>query len=750
MSNPLSLAVRLIIAVSAVLAGGAALVLGYSWFFHETTVEVHAAASPELVAALENDGHVWVQVYDAPVGGRLVAQIVTESASIDDGVLRVDAIARTRRLPQSGFVQVCVDGASDGHEVCGDANMTARQKVGDTVSCSRAQFRADRYWFSSSTPAFVDVSCDVVGPPLALAYADDTSVTIDGDRLALLEGRVTDLTAAINEHLITDHAPVDAAAEVRIENGTLFVEGEAHEEQQRLVLDLDKLTITKGNTVDLGSLAGTDDQLISAELFGAELQLTLEDGGAATVDLSTLTSDTDDQVLAIDEDVLLLSNGDDADSTVDLTPYLDNTDTLAALSCAALEYAVFDGAGWVCVDVTAFETLTTVGYDIATQTINYVNEAGATSAIPITTLETTTFVNDTLAVGHLIGTYQNEDGSNVDLLETVTSLVDNGDGTFTYTAEDGSASTLNASALETLTTFTNTVMGNPIGTYTDEDGVSFDVNETVTALFDNGDQTFSFANEAGNITTLDVADLETLTLLTGTLASGNAIGTYTDEDGVSFTLNESITSLATSGASTFTFTHEDGGTTTLDVADLEALTTVTNIVAGNRIATYTDEDGVSFDVNETITTLVDNGDGTFTFTDEAGTPSIISAASLETLTTVTNVVAGNRIATYTDEDGVSFDVNETVTSLVDNGDGTFTFTDEAGNQSVISAASLETLTTVTNIVAGNRIATYTDEDGVSFDVNETITTLVDNGDERLRLLTRLATRASFRLRRWRR
>ena len=184
---------------------------------------------------------------------------------------------------------------------------------------------------------------------------------------------------------------------------------------------------------------------------------------------------------------------------------------------------------------------------------------------------------------------------------------------------------------------------------------------------------------------ISAASLETLTSVTNVVA-GNRIATYIDEDGVATDLNETITTLVDNGDQTFSFTAEDGTVTTLDVTDLETLTSVTNVVAGNRIATYIDEDGVATDVNETITTLVDNGDQTLLFTAEDGTATTLNVADLETLTTVTNVVVGNRIATYIDEDGVSFNVNETITALVDNGDGTFTFTAEDGSMTTLNAA----------------------------------------------------------------
>ena len=111
---------------------------------------------------------------------------------------------------------------------------------------------------------------------------------------------------------------------------------------------------------------------------------------------------------------------------------------------------------------------------------------------------------------------------------------------------------------------------------------------------------------------ISVANLETLTSVTNVLTAGHLIGTYTDEDGNTVDLLETVTTLTESG-STFTFTHEDGGTSTIDIADLETLTSVTNVLtAGHLIGTYADEDGNTVDLLETITTLTQNADGSFT------------------------------------------------------------------------------------------------------------------------------------------
>jgi len=746
----------------AFLAGVIAVgILAYSYWFHETEFDVYAHSSDAVVAAISDDANVTVEIYDAPIGGTRLATIPTAADDIEvgDDHVRLSVTHLSRTLPSHGYMQICVDGESDGHRVCGDASAGALpdQASGelaghsDTVSCSRSVFNGQRFWFSSTHASFADISCAETSAPLTLAFVEDTRLTIDGNRVPLEGAGTTDLSALIN-------AALDARAEaqVEIEGGTVFVEGPQHEDEQQLILIADRLFISNGNSIDVSPLLdNTDDQVIDASLAGTTLTVSLEDGGSVEVELSSLVSDTDDQILSLAGDELILRNGDRDDSLVDLTRYLDNTDLLASLSCSSQSFLEWDGSAWVCANVNAYETLTTLGFDVDNQTINYVDESGTTTTVSLTALETTTLVNDTLTTGHIIGTYTNEAGDSVDLIETVTSLIDNGDQTFTYTAEDGSTTTLDTRDLETLTTLTNTIAGNRIGTYVDEDGNSFEIAETVTTLVDNGDGTLTFAAEDGSATTLDVASLETLTTVNNVLANGNRIATYVDEDGTGFDIFETVTSLVDNGDGTFSFVHEDGSATTLDVADLETLTTVTNTVLGSRIATYVDEDGNSFDVNESVTELADNGDGTFSlthedgsvttldvgdletsdngdgtfsFVHEDGSTTTLDARDLETLTSVTNTVTGNRIATYTDEDGNTIDVNETITSLADNGDGTFSFVHEDGSATTLDVGDLETLTTVTNVVAGNRIATYVDEDGNAVDVNETITELVDNGD----------------------
>ena len=295
-------------------------------------------------------------------------------------------------------------------------------------------------------------------------------------------------------------------------------------------------------------------------------------------------------------------------------------------------------------------------------------------------------------------------------IEALTIIQANLDGSFSYFDENGNETVISVSNLETLTSLNALVSGNLIGEYTNENNTVYQFFESITDIVENNDGTFTFYDETGAPHSIDIANLETVTTLTNFLATGSQIGTYTNEDGVVMDFNESITTLTDNGDGTFTFTHEGGGTSTLDAASLETLTTLTNfLTSGNQIGTYTNEDGVIVDFNESITSLVDNGDGTLTFTQEGGGTQTIdigaNIANLETLTAITNTIAGNRIATYTDEDGNTWDINETITTIVDNGDGSFDFTNENGD----TVTFTETLTYIQDENDGTY--DYYDEDG---------------------------------------
>ena len=241
-------------------------------------------------------------------------------------------------------------------------------------------------------------------------------------------------------------------------------------------------------------------------------------------------------------------------------------------------------------------------------------------------------------------------------LETVTSLIDGNNGTIRYTDEAGALTLINKAAL----------VDNGDGTFTFNNGsstpVTLDVSafETVTTLIENTNNTFTYTNEAGIPTVVDVSNLETLTAIA--LNPDNTNIDYTDEDG-----------------------------------------SVTQISLANLVSNL-----------ETVTSLVDNNDGTFSFINEDGSTTTLNANNLETLTAIA-LNPDNTNIDYTDENGNVTQLNltnlitnlETLSTLSNNGDGTFTYTDENGNQTDIDFPNLETITTL--VLNGDGSLTYTNE-----------------------------------------
>lgn len=141
------------------------------------------------------------------------------------------------------------------------------------------------------------------------------------------------------------------------------------------------------------------------------------------------------------------------------------------------------------------------------------------------------------------------------------------------------------------------------------------------------------------------------------------------------------------------------GTHTFDPGDGNVITFPTKYLANATYSEITENltltlsDGTTYIVNipagvsggsETITTLVDNLDGSFTYTSEDATVTVWS----ETVTTLVDNLDGT--LTYTSEDGtvVTIDFGETVTTLVNNLDGTITYTDEAGTPTVLDICAI--------------------------------------------------------------
>ncbi|MGS2763292.1 hypothetical protein ACVBDU_13575, partial [Sinomicrobium sp. M5D2P9] len=224
--------------------------------------------------------------------------------------------------------------------------------------------------------------------------------------------------------------------------------------------------------------------------------------------------------------------------------------------------------------------------------------------------------------------------------------------------------------------------------------------------------------------------------------------TYIDENGNSQEINfeeivksnETVTTLVNTGNGIYIYTSEDGTETTINVqADVinqfEEIIKNENIV--NKITelikniggnvhydgdsfTYVDDNGdtqtINFEeivkANETVTTLVNNNNGTYTYTSEDGTETVINVPAdvinqfeeiirnenvVNEITELIQNVGGNVYYdgdsfTYIDESGNTQTINieeivksnETVTTLVNNNNGTYTYTSEDGTETVIN------------------------------------------------------------------
>ncbi|MDC7999676.1 hypothetical protein POV26_01360, partial [Aequorivita todarodis] len=218
-------------------------------------------------------------------------------------------------------------------------------------------------------------------------------------------------------------------------------------------------------------------------------------------------------------------------------------------------------------------------------------------------------------------------------------------GTITYIDENGDPTVLDIAAIiaqhETLTSATfDPTTG--ILTYNDEDGVATDLDlgamipnfETVTTLVDNGDGTYTYTSEDGTVTTVDVpADIvnqfEDIVNSGPVTVNGNTYNSIEEYLEYMVTANETVTTLVDNGDGTYTYTSEDGTVTTVDVpADIvnqfeDIVNSGPVTVNGNTYNSIEEYLEYMVTANETVTTLVDNGDGMYTYTSEDGTVTTV-------------------------------------------------------------------------------------------------------------------------------
>jgi len=203
----------------------------------------------------------------------------------------------------------------------------------------------------------------------------------------------------------------------------------------------------------------------------------------------------------------------------------------------------------------------------------------------------------------------------------------------------------------------------------------------------------------------------------------------------------------------------NGGETELVFVDVPGPSVITNLISGNRIATHNDGAGLIVDIDETITNITDNLDGTFTYTKEDGSTVDIdlspywggggvtqefylTADSGGTHTVNTDGTETVRIIGGTDINTTASTGAGTTTLTISHANtSSLSFTtnliptnhvitdlrvDNQGHLTTLNTSALtddDSISVITNTIAGNRIATHDDGNGTLVDIDETITGL---------------------------
>ncbi len=587
-----------------------------------------------------------------------------------------------------------------------------------------------------------------------LTYTHDGSETV-GDSFTYTIDDVSGATSNVASVTLTvtpqNDAPTAANDAATVDEGSSVVINLAgNDSDPDNALDLSSITITSGpangTLVDHGdgTFTYTHD---GSETVGDSFSYTIDDVSGATSNVASVTLTVTPQndaptaandAATVDEGssvvINLAGNDSDPDNALDLS-------SITITSGPANGTLVDNGDGTLTYTHDGSET---VG-DSFTYTIDDVS--GATSNVASVTLTVTpqndapTAANDAATVDegssvviNLAGNDSDPDNA-LDLSSiTITSgpangtLVDHGDGTFTYT-HDGSETVGDSFSytIDDVSGATSNVASVTL-TVTPQNDAPTAANDAATV--DEGSSVV--INLAGNDSDPDNAlDLSSITITSGpangTLVDhGDGTLTYTHDgsetvgDSFSYTIDD--VSGATSNVASVTLTvtpQNDAPTAANDAATVDEGSSVVINLAGND----SDPDNALDLSSITITsgpangTLVDHGDGTFTYThdgsetvgdsfsytidDVSGATSNVASVTLTVTPQNDAPTAANDAATVDEGSSVvinlagndsdpdnALDLSSiTITSgpangtLVDNGDGTLTYTHD-GSETV--------------------------------------------------------------------
>lgn len=336
----------------------------------------------------------------------------------------------------------------------------------------------------------------------------------------------------------------------------------------------------------------------------------------------------------------------------------------------------------------------------------------------------------------------------------VTLLVDNNDGTFTYTNEDdvdviidacklisdgGCLPTLEAGPNAHQYTFND---GHGTSTIIDVNEIDFDVNDVEVIA----PSVIRFTQQNGNQIDIDICQMVAAHCSDSLVDNGDGSFTHTSIDGTVVVIPTWIGQFDRDLARPADDQMVSGSGTALDpfIFPVEHVSTLMN--NGDDTYTYTDEDGTTtlLAFPDTTYDLTDNSDGTvslrgidgsvdvidicaiiaancpsgidlltddgvqadgsyqFTHTSSAGVAVIVNIPGdvVTTLTDTSPVGLGANSFTYTNENGTVVPWTESISNIIVNNDGSFTYTNEAGTPVNVDVCDLLNDATCTDSLTG--------------------------------------------------
>ncbi|PJR03604.1 hypothetical protein [Avrilella dinanensis] len=191
-------------------------------------------------------------------------------------------------------------------------------------------------------------------------------------------------------------------------------------------------------------------------------------------------------------------------------------------------------------------------------------------------------------------------------------MVDNADGTYTYTSEDGTVTTVDVPA-SVINQFEEIVNGGPV-TIEGEEYTTIEeyiqhiveTNESVTTLVDNADGTYTYTSEDGTITTVDVPasvinQFEEIVNGGPVTIEGEEYTTIEEYIQHIVETNETVTTLVQDNTTgVITYTDEEGEESTANVVSTDADNEITVGADGGAYYKKAINDLVSINNNHTL------------------------------------------------------------------------------------------------------------------------------------------------------